>query len=259
MVAVPLGCQTTDKIVKVEMVTKRYRPGLADEIVMAIKVRIDDGTYVAGSRLPTEAQLCDEFGVSRATARTAIKELDVIGLVHTRHGLGTFVRTIPHVQDGLEKMGSISDSIRSSGKIPGMDYARRTVRTVTLDEAERMTVPAETQVLELRRRITADDEIVAYSYDLLPMSIFPEDFVPEQLEGSIFSYFERVLGLPAILGFAEVHAVESRKIGWGPGSSEHNLFILLDQLQYADDGVLLGYSKSYFVEGAYAFVLKRTK
>lgn len=241
------------------MVTKRSRPGLADEIVVAIKARIDDATYAAGSRLPTEAQFCDEFGVSRATVRTAIKELDVIGLVSTRHGLGTFVRSIPYVQDGLEKMGSISDSIRSSGKTPGMDYARRTVRTVSLDEAERMTVPTDTQVLELRRRITADDEVVAYSYDLLPMSIFSDDFDPEQLEGSIFSYFDKTLGFPAVLGFAEVHAVESRKIGWGPGSGEHNLFILLDQLQYAEGGLLLGYSRSYFVEGAYAFVLKRTK
>jgi GntR family transcriptional regulator len=241
------------------MVTKKSRPGLADEIVVAIKKRIDDGTYAPGARLPTEAQLCDEFGVSRATVRTAIKELDVIGLVSTRHGLGTFVRTIPYVQDGLEKMGSISDSIRASGKVPGMEYARRTVRTVTADEATRMSVAEDTQVLELRRRITADNEVVAYSYDLLPMSIFASDFIPDQLEGSIFSYFENALGLPAILGFAEVHAVESRKIGWGPGSGGHNLFILLDQLQYAEGGLLLGYSRSYFVEGAYAFVLTRTK
>jgi GntR family transcriptional regulator len=255
---VPVGCQTTDKGVKVNKVTKRSRPSLANEIVNSIKARIDSAEYRPGSRLPTEAQLCEEFGVSRATVRSAVKELDVTGLVHTRQGLGTYVRSIPYVRDGLEKMGSISDSIRASGKEPGMEYARRVVRAVSPDEATKMSVPPETQVLELRRKITADGEVVAYSFDLLPLSIFGSEFDPLELEGSIFAYFENQLGFHASLGIAEVHAVESRKVGWGPGSSEHTLFILLDQLQYANDGRLLGYSRSYFVEGAYTFLLKRT-
>jgi GntR family transcriptional regulator len=241
------------------MVTKKSRPSLAEEIVATLRSRIDGATYPPGSRLPTEAQLCEEFGVSRATVRTAIKELDVVGLVYTRHGLGTYVRSIPYVQDGLERMGSISDSIRLSGKQPGMEYARRLVRTVSPAEAAKMSVPLDTAVLELRRRITADGEVVAYSYDTLPMSIFGPDFNPDDLDGSIFAYFEHKLGHTASLGFAEVHAVESRQIGWGPGSADHTLFILLDQLQYAQDGLLLGYSRSYFVEGAYAFNLKRTR
>lgn len=241
------------------MVMKKARPGLSAEIVATLRSRIDDATYPPASRLPTEAQLCEEFAVSRATVRSAIKELDVVGLVYTRHGLGTYVRSIPYVQDGLERMGSISDSIRSSGKQPGMEYARRLVREVTPVEAARMSVPLDTSVLELRRRITADGQVVAYSYDLLPMSIFRPEFDPNELEDSIFAYFENELGFPASLGFAEVHAVESRQIGWGPDSAEHTLFILLDQLQYAEDGLLLGYSRSYFVEGSYAFILKRTR
>ncbi|QYH36008.1 GntR family transcriptional regulator [Salinibacterium sp. M195] len=241
------------------MVTKKSRPGLSEEIVATLRMRIDDATYPPASRLPTEAQLCEEFSVSRATVRSAIKELDVVGLVYTRHGLGTYVRSIPYVQDGLERMGSISESIRLSGKTPGMEYARRVVREVNAAEAARMSVPLETLVLELRRRITADGQVVVYSYDLLPMSIFKPDFDPRELEGSVFAYFENELGTPAALGYAEVHAVESRQVAWGPDSAEHTLFILLDQLQYAEDGLLLGYSRSYFVEGSYAFKLKRTK
>ncbi|MFC4223961.1 GntR family transcriptional regulator [Lysinibacter cavernae] len=240
------------------MVTKKSRPGLSEEIVQTLKSRIHDSEYLPGSRLPTEAQLCDEFAVSRATVRSAIKELDVLGLVQTKHGLGTYVRSTPQVRDGLERMGSISDSIRSSGKIPGMEYARRNVREVHPSEAEIMQVPAGIKVLELHRKIMADHEVVAYSFDLIPMSIFPDDFDPETLSGSIFAYFEDQLGLHPTLGIAEVHAVESKKIGWGEGSSQHTLFLLLDQLQYTEDGILVGYSKSYFVEGNYSFLLKRT-
>jgi DNA-binding FadR family transcriptional regulator len=45
----------------------------------------------AGSRLPSEAQLVDEFGVSRTVVREAIARLRSDGLVSTRAGLGAFV------------------------------------------------------------------------------------------------------------------------------------------------------------------------
>lgn len=236
----------------------KRRSGRADPIVDTLRERIVDGTYSPGDKLPTEAELSSTFNVSRATVRTAIRELDVLGLVWTRQGAGTFVRLRPAVHDGLERMGSISQSILASGKTPHQDYGRRTIRQVLPDEAARMGVPPTTEVLELRRRITADGEVVAYSFDLLPMSLFPAGFDPAVLTGSLFAYFEDTLGLVPWLGLAEVHAVESAHVAWGPDAHRHRLFVLLDQLQYDRDNTLLGYSRSYFVEGAYAFRLVRT-
>lgn len=240
------------------LMTKPLRSDLAAQIVAELRAAILGGQYEPGQKLPTEAMLCEKFKVSRATVRSAIRELDVLGLVWTRQGAGTFARMRPTVHDGLERLGSISDSILASGKKPDQHYGRRTIRHVMPDEAARMGVPADTEVLELRRRITADGEVVVYSYDLLPMTIFPAEFDPEELTGSIFGYFNNVLGLHPQLGIAEVHAVESSHIAWGPDANPHRLFILLDQLQYDDAQTLICYSRSYFVEGAYAFRLVRT-
>lgn len=231
---------------------------LADEIVATLKAEIRGGVFPPGTRLPTEAALCRRFGVSRTTVRGAVKELDVLGLVRTQHGVGTFVRSRPAVRDGLERMGSISDSIRASGKVPGHEYARRTLRAVLPDEAERMGVPPDTEVLELRRRITADGAVVAYSFDLIPRGIFPPGFDPDELDGSVFAYFENRLGIHPTLGLARVHAVESSHIGWGPDAGRHRLFLLLDQLHYDAGHCLLAYSRTYFIEGAYQFELIRT-
>ena len=236
----------------------RQRSALADPIVAALKAEILDETWAPEAKLPTEAALCKRFAVSRATVRSALKELDVLGLVHSVQGAGTFVRRHASVGDGLERMGSISDSIIASGKVPRQDYRRRTIREVTADEAERMSVAATTKVVELQRRFFADDEVVCYTFDLLPLAIFPEGFDPEVLTGSIFSYFQSALGRHATLGLAKVHAVESKRIAWGEQASRHHLFLLLDQLQYDQHNELIGYSRTYFVEGAYAFELVRT-
>lgn len=64
---------------------------LALELVEAIGDRIRDGRFAMGEKLPTEAAIMGEFGVSRTVVREAISKLQASGLVETRHGIGTFV------------------------------------------------------------------------------------------------------------------------------------------------------------------------
>jgi GntR family galactonate operon transcriptional repressor len=58
-------------------------------VLEALGQRIVAGHYPVGSNLPTEAQLCDEFGVSRTAMREAIKMLSAKGLVESRQRAGT--------------------------------------------------------------------------------------------------------------------------------------------------------------------------
>lgn len=70
----------------------RRRPRtLALELVDALGDRIRDGRLAPGAKLPTEAAIMAEFGVSRTVVREAISKLQAGGLVATRHGVGTFV------------------------------------------------------------------------------------------------------------------------------------------------------------------------
>jgi DNA-binding FadR family transcriptional regulator len=64
---------------------------LALELVDALGERIRDGRLATGDKLPTEAAVMAEFGVSRTVVREAISKLQAGGLVVTRHGVGTFV------------------------------------------------------------------------------------------------------------------------------------------------------------------------
>jgi GntR family transcriptional repressor for pyruvate dehydrogenase complex len=68
---------------------------LAQELVQALVARIREGRIPAGQKLPTEAAVMAEFGVSRTVVREALSQLQAAGLVQTRHGIGTFALAPP--------------------------------------------------------------------------------------------------------------------------------------------------------------------
>lgn len=52
---------------------------------------IEAGTYVPGDRLPTERDLSEQLGISRASVRQALTGLAAMGLVESRSGDGSYV------------------------------------------------------------------------------------------------------------------------------------------------------------------------
>jgi len=64
----------------------RYR-----QLAQTLINEIEAGRYPVGSLMPTELELCEQFGVSRFTVREAIKRLVELGLVSRHAGIGTKV------------------------------------------------------------------------------------------------------------------------------------------------------------------------
>src|SRR5687768_6784918 len=55
---------------------------------------IQNGTFVPGQRLPTEAELMQQYGVSRTTVTRTLRDLEHRGVIRRRRGSGTFVKEI---------------------------------------------------------------------------------------------------------------------------------------------------------------------
>lgn len=232
---------------------------LVSKVAQSLRDALGAQVFSPGERLPTETELAELHRVSRPTVRAALRELEAKGLVRTQHGVGTFVTDRPVITAGLERLDSISDSIRAMGREPSMAYQSRVLRALLPDEAERMGLPGGAEAVELRRSVLADGEVVAYSYDLIPLGVWPSDRSPEALTGSIFGYLGSELGRAADHSVAEIHAIASAHIGWGEEAKEHGLFLLLDQLHYDAEKTLLLYSRTYFIEGRYTFSMLRSR
>ena len=67
-------------------------PSLADTVASRLRREISEVRYKLGEKLPTERELSETYGVSRAVIREALGLLKQDGLVRSRQGSGAFRR-----------------------------------------------------------------------------------------------------------------------------------------------------------------------
>lgn len=67
------------------------RGNLAEAVITTLSARIEAAIYAPGGKLPSEQDLCREFGVSRTVIREAVASLRLGGKLFSRQGLGVFV------------------------------------------------------------------------------------------------------------------------------------------------------------------------
>lgn len=86
----------------------------SEEVAQQLRTAIFDGTYPAGSKLPSERELIESFMVSRTVVREAVKGLEASGLVEVRQGAtgGAFVKAIT-----FERMSSACNDLFFMGKL----------------------------------------------------------------------------------------------------------------------------------------------
>jgi GntR family transcriptional regulator len=129
--------------------------------------------------LPSDAMLCEEFGVSRMTARNAVQRLVQDGLVYRVPGRGTFVAGGPAHRQAAKVM-SFSDQMRRDGKTPSSRLVERLVRPATVREAQRLGLRNGTSVIAVRRVRLADGDPIA-----LELAVFGDDCAPAILAADL--------------------------------------------------------------------------
>lgn len=91
------------------MATPRF-----ETIKAHIETRINQGDLRPGDRVPSENQLCEQFEVSRMTARRALQALTEAGLLVRTPGLGSFVAEQRPIASMME-VRNIADEVQQRG------------------------------------------------------------------------------------------------------------------------------------------------
>ena len=93
------------------------------QLTSRLREMIESPEYPVGSQFLTERQICERYGVSRATANKALSSLVSENLLEFRKGVGTFVR-IRSLDYNLRVLVSFTEEAIASGKHPSTQVLR---------------------------------------------------------------------------------------------------------------------------------------
>lgn len=163
------------------------------EIENEIRQRIVHNTLGPGAKLPSEAELMEEFSVSRITVRQALSGLHNAGLIEKVNGKGSFV-TRPTDTPSLGALTGFYEAGRARGKLAyGKLVSVRLVRAPSFVTAALDLQPTE-KVLSVATVRYWDDAPVAY-FNLLGREPLMRRLVQEDVEtNDAMSLFESRLG-----------------------------------------------------------------
>jgi GntR family transcriptional regulator len=168
---------------------------LYSQIAEVLRSRIAQNMWRQGDRLPSEGQLCEEFGVSSITMRRAVATLVAEGLLVRLQGKGTFVSSDHAIVQGPPELTSFTQDMRARGwRASARMLALRTERA-SGGIATKLGLSSGALVSIITRVRLADGLPVAIQTTHLPALLFPglekHDFSRE----SLYEVLERAYGV----------------------------------------------------------------
>lgn len=142
-------------------------------IAGALKAELVAGAYAPGTKLPTEAQLAQRFGVNRHTVRHALAALAGAGLVQPKRGAGVFVTSVP-TDYPLGRRVRFHQNVLASGRTPSRRLLRNETRPASAGEAETLDLQPGSVIHLVEGISLADDLPLGLFRSVLPAARFPD-------------------------------------------------------------------------------------
>lgn len=196
---------------------------LYSQLVSIVKRNITAGTLDPGDLLPSEAELCKTFNVSRSTVRQAIGSLEAEGLVVRKQGRGTFVAE-PKMRRKTENVYSFTSEISAMGLTPSSTLIDFEVLKPTPDMIKvlELTMP-DAKVYRFTRIRNVDGEPLILETSFYPQYIYPK-LTRDLLRTHSFYSLLYEVGIAPASAVDSYEAVilgreEAELLGCKPGSS----------------------------------------
>lgn len=218
-----------------------------------IKSKILSNEYKGQERLPSETEICSDYGISRATARQAFSELEKEGLIYRIQGRGTFVND----RAGLKNLAL-------TGSIENLLSAGKGTRHRTIDYKETSPPPHIEKIFKLQ---DGENVFLLELLRFIPKGAFGYSFVylPPQLGKLV--YRDEITESQEIITFLEdklknrVHrASQTIKAAFAYGTVAKHIsvkpkspLLLIEREYYARNGAIMFLSINYFRSDLYKY------
>lgn len=130
---------------------------LYDQLVDLLKEKIET-ELEPNTKLESERELSNRYGLSRTTVRLALQELEKIGYIYRIRGKGTYVSDLSKVGRNITSAYSFTEQTKASGKIPKTIILEFEIVEANKYFANKLQVSLGDPLYKIKRLRLANDE-----------------------------------------------------------------------------------------------------
>jgi GntR family transcriptional regulator len=211
-----------------------------------LREQISNGTWHAGEQLPSETELCAQYGVSRTVVRQALQDLTHEGLVKRRRGKGSFVASRKISEQLVQRLTGFYQDMVEQGLTPATKVLSKRVVPATPEIAACLEVAEGTPVIEVVRLRSVQDVPIVLVTTFIPYALCPDLMNEDLTNQSLYALLENRYQLYVARGRRTIQAVladgqEARLLEVAKGAP----LFRLDSTSYLSDGRGVEYYFAY--------------
>ncbi|MGH7121180.1 MAG: GntR family transcriptional regulator [Acetobacteraceae bacterium] len=224
-------------------------PSITEPLYVRLKIALRDligkGLGV-GDRLPTEIELCREYGLSRITVRQALNALVNEGAIERKQGRGTFVAA-PKQAESVPYFGSFTEEVAADGHRGSTRLVSAAIVNADARVASRLQIPLHRPTWKIRRIRMSDGRPVCYQVSYVPQALLPNALRTEFRYGSLYEFLERALGEPISDAGENIQAMladpyRAALLDVRPGAP----LLVLERTVSSKSGRIVEYNRSFY-------------
>jgi GntR family transcriptional regulator len=207
--------------------------------------KIESGEWKPHDKLPSEAELCEQYGVSRTVVRQSLLNLFQEGVIYHRKGKGSFVAE-PKLTEGLfQNLIGFHEEMTARGLQLVTQVLDNTVISADDFLMSKLGVNYGDKIIKIKRlRFVAENPIVI-STTYVPYKCCPQLIHCDLSRQSFYKTIESEFGLQISHGTrtieaAEASAKEAKLLNIQPGKS----LLLVESQSFLKDGMIFEFSIS---------------
>ncbi|MAE03980.1 MAG: GntR family transcriptional regulator [Porticoccaceae bacterium] len=179
---------------------------LYKQVYDLLTTRLVEGYWKPSQLLPSEMVLAEELGVSQGTVRKALNQMVAEKMLQRQQGKGTFVAE--HTQESdLFRFFRLREP-HGEILIPETVVLGSSRRTVSEDEAKKLSLDANALVVELTRVRSIHNKPAIIEKVIQPLSVFPDIDKNTDLPNALYILYQEKYGITVMSVNDEIRAVE---------------------------------------------------
>ncbi|HUX19713.1 MAG TPA: GntR family transcriptional regulator [Spirochaetia bacterium] len=211
------------------------------QLKSVLEEKIEKRELRPGDKLPSEAEICGEFQVSRTVVRQALKDMEYSGLIRKRKGKGTFVSEPKVLESFVQELGGFYQDMTAQHRVTRSEVVRLEAVQVSTRIAKVLRLRGNAKVVLLERVRFVDEIPFQLVTSYLPYKLCPSLLDADFANRSLYRFLEEQ-GIFLARGYRTIEAVQAtdedaRRLAIEPGAP----LIRIESIGYTEDGTPVEY------------------